>query len=362
MTLTNVLDYIEWRGDLSVSAVPFGEVDYLILSILIYARLEEVQERVGKTIRELEPMVYQKPKKEYNTYDTERKELWKAAAKTERFGTMVLDYFTEDFSPETEEQFAAAVFTTGDMGHLVFRGTDGTVTGWKEDINMAFEDEIPSQKDAVKLLESMAGYYQRISVSGHSKGGFLAVWSAFGANEEVFSKVDSVWSFDGPGLQEKYTALPRWDELAKKTHAYIPVSSVVGMIYTSMANPVIVKSKSMGILQHDAFNWHVKGNQLLRNEDTTLSSKFTDMTIKTFFEGCTAEERKTVVNTIYSIIEICGEEEVASLPEASIRNLPRIIAAMRDIPEESRKVIWELAGVLRESGKTSIKRLWTKEK
>ena len=34
--MANIIDYIEWRGDLSFSAVPFNDIDALILCQISY--------------------------------------------------------------------------------------------------------------------------------------------------------------------------------------------------------------------------------------------------------------------------------------------------------------------------------------
>ena len=34
--MANIMDYLEWRGDLSFEADPFNEIDNLILSQLVY--------------------------------------------------------------------------------------------------------------------------------------------------------------------------------------------------------------------------------------------------------------------------------------------------------------------------------------
>lgn len=40
--MSNMLDYLEWRGDLSFSQSPFNEVDNLIMSMLSYIHFEGV--------------------------------------------------------------------------------------------------------------------------------------------------------------------------------------------------------------------------------------------------------------------------------------------------------------------------------
>ena len=50
----NIVDYIQWRGNLSFRTDPFNEVDNLVFSQLIYADLEFVMDSSEKlTIREL---------------------------------------------------------------------------------------------------------------------------------------------------------------------------------------------------------------------------------------------------------------------------------------------------------------------
>ena len=37
---------------------------------------------------------------------------------------------------------------------LVFRGTDDSIIGWKEDFHMTYMKEIPAQKHALQYLEN----------------------------------------------------------------------------------------------------------------------------------------------------------------------------------------------------------------
>ena len=47
--MANILEYLEWRGDLPLSSVPFNEVDAAILARLSYLPLEAVLENQGGT-------------------------------------------------------------------------------------------------------------------------------------------------------------------------------------------------------------------------------------------------------------------------------------------------------------------------
>ena len=48
----NILDYLDWRGDLTFEQSPFNEVDNLILACFSYLDLDEMAEvKNGNTIR-----------------------------------------------------------------------------------------------------------------------------------------------------------------------------------------------------------------------------------------------------------------------------------------------------------------------
>ena len=40
--MANILDYLEWRGDISLSEDPFNAVDNLVLSWMAYVNLDEI--------------------------------------------------------------------------------------------------------------------------------------------------------------------------------------------------------------------------------------------------------------------------------------------------------------------------------
>ena len=40
--MSNIIDYMKWRGDLTFSQDPFNEIDNLILSQLVYVELNNI--------------------------------------------------------------------------------------------------------------------------------------------------------------------------------------------------------------------------------------------------------------------------------------------------------------------------------
>ena len=73
------------------------------------------------------------------------------------YADILLDGYENIFDPVRQEQFAALTLHLPDGSAAVaFRGTDGTLVGWKEDFNMAFSTVVPAQLDAVRYLSDVA--------------------------------------------------------------------------------------------------------------------------------------------------------------------------------------------------------------
>ena len=55
--------------------------------------------------------------------------------------------------------------------YVSFRGTDNTITGWREDFNMGYLSETPGQLKAVSYVEQMLGEGGRpVRIGGGTQG------------------------------------------------------------------------------------------------------------------------------------------------------------------------------------------------
>ena len=64
----------------------------------------------------------------------------------------------------------------------------------------------------------------------------------------------------------------------------------------------MIRSRQMGILQHEPYSWEVMGNAFLPVEGVSEDSKFLDATIKAWVAGMTNEERNQLVDTMFSLL------------------------------------------------------------
>jgi len=181
-----------------------------------------------------------------------------------RFRNMTLNGYTALLDDSIEQQFAALTIDLGNGSiYISFRGTDDTIVGWKEDLNMGFLEEIPSQKQAVEYVARVARQYsdKTIRIGGHSKGGNLAVYSAAKSSGEIQERIVAVHNNDGPGFAWDISETPGHKRIASRIHTILPQTSVVGMLMEHEKRYQVVHSTYDGLYQHDGFSWQVLGTQ-----------------------------------------------------------------------------------------------------
>ena len=162
--MANLLDYLDWRGDLTLEQAPFNEVDNLILAELSFVDFSGIVPPPGQG--DSVPL-HQAAETFFGAVPPGEKidmgvlvpdaipDMLRKMASSRRFRDMKLNCFVSWLDTKKAEQFAALTIETGDgLLYLSFRGTDDTLAGWKEDFLMACLPEIPAQKMAVQLFLS----------------------------------------------------------------------------------------------------------------------------------------------------------------------------------------------------------------
>lgn len=357
--MANIIDYVLWRGDIPVSQVPLGEVDALVLSYLAYMPFGEVMEK-GFGAREAllgDAAAYflAHGLSSACMMDSEKEDcrLLAAIRDSERFSVMRVTGFADTHDRAREEQFAAVTFVPeSGPAFAAFRGTDGTVVGWKEDFNMSFEREVPAQRAALAyVMEAVHSLGMPMILGGHSKGGNLAVYASAFAPQNVRGQIACVYNFDGPGFNEEVIALPQFRETDMRIHTFVPQSSVIGMLLWHAEPFTVVRSDASGLFQHNPYTWQVMGGRLITMESRTRESRLAEETIKHWLTGLSPKTREQVIDGIYAVLSASNGRNVADLFEG--RNVRAILRAVGAMDEETKDVIVDafkrLGGSLRES-------------
>ena len=361
--MANMFDYLAWRGDLSLSQSPFLDVDSLILSTMSYIFFdgivsERLEERI--TIREMVERFLSRPQTEWKLRVPEDEKLLRALKESERFSNMELCGYVNKLDFQTEKQFAALTVLLGDgTVFVVYRGTDYSLVGWKENFNMCFMDDVPAQLDAVAYLVKAAEAFPTLSlrVSGHSKGGNLAVYGASMCPHQVQERIIAVYNHDGPGFRETVLEREGYQRILPRMKTFLPQFSVVGMLLEQKGESIVIRSNEYGIMQHEPYSWEVMGADFIKQTDLTEKSYFLDQTVSLWMNGLTEEQRELFIDTIYEAVAAAPVDafgEAALTPRMVISTLQMIRAedegtkiissGIRMLVDAARKTADEFAG------------------
>ncbi len=349
--MPNIMDYLAWRGDISLAYSPFNDLDSLALSALSY--LNYPQEPT--LIRDLGVHVPAVDQSQF-AFVHECRALLSAAAMTERFAGVRMHHPVSVTDQDRDMQFAAVVFDLPDGTHYVaFRGTDSSIVGWREDFNMAFESPIPAQTAAVKYLKEAAALTDGpLLLGGHSKGGNLAVYAAAHADPMLQSRIRRIYSFDGPGLDDATVASGGYAAIARRIRSFVPRQSVIGLLLAYHPEYTVVKSDSVSLLQHDLFTWQALGTDFIAVTELDVSSQLVDQTVHTWLSRVTPEQRRVFVSTIFDILEASGAATVKELLKDVPDRVPAILKALSRVDFETAKMIITLWGQFVQIGATNV--------
>ncbi len=352
----NIYDYLNFRGDLSFEKDEVNPIDAVIFARLSYLPMglymdEESEITLGKLAKKL----IKHKKFEESLLLPEDSTLLKRISTLERYKDIIAFGFMNEIDLEIEKQFSAITFKLpNSLGVVSFRGTDKSIVGWKEDFNLSFLDYIPSQQDATKYLEDISKNFDRLILTGHSKGGNLALYSLTHCVKETYDKIVSAYNFDGPGLQSKILKGEVKRRANEKITHYIPEGSVVGTLLEQEGEIKIVSSTEKNFAQHDIFYWGISGPDFNYLPHRSPESKFAEFTLKEWMLNIPEENRKMFFKYLYDLFYNIGKTEINyNFNNAEfLKTLGKLTFSLKDLPPNQRKMI--LDGVM-ELFKTATK-------
>ena len=341
--MANVIDYVKWRGDLTLEESEFNEIDSLILNRFSYFPLDSImKENEVVSIKELSERFEREDKENLKILWKDDAELFPIMGKSKRFGEMIAVENKNKLERKMEEQFSAVTVILPDNTiYISYRGTDNTLIGWKEDLNMSFKSHIESQLDAKEYLENIAKKYQdkKIRIGGHSKGGNLAVYASVFANPEVKSRIINVYNDDGPGFHEDITNTEDYKKAIGKVITYIPQDSIIGMLLNHEEKFTVIQSTQKGVMEHDVYSWQVIGKNFVVLNEVTNGSKFIDKTIKNWLDNLDLHTREQVIDIVFEIINSTEANTLSDLKLSLMKNAKIILSAYNHIDNENKKMI-----------------------
>ena len=354
-----VIEYLKWRGDLSFTVSAPNEIDALIFSELSYIPFDdlvpefEFDEPVSlKTVGEEFFKLHGEDFSLGAIIPKEILSLFKVAISSERYSRVMVWGYVNELCLDSEKQFSAVAFSleTG-VTYVTYRGTDDTLVGWKEDLNMALFMPIPAQIRGAEYLESVARLSRdKLVVIGHSKGGNIAVYSALKTNPKIKKRIESVYSFDGPGFSEDFVKSCKNDIIVPKIKTVLPSRAIIGRIFDIIGEYKIVKSTEKGLQQHNALTWSLNGPEFAEAECFEKQSDNFHILLKTWVSKMTQKEKEDFVSSFYKIIT---SNDANTLTDISAQKLKFILAMLKSEGKSKRTVISGVFKLIKEKNALS---------
>ena len=175
--MINLIDYVKANGNYVLEEKKMNEIDDMIFARISYMPFKYIDMCANETIESIATKMKDLEQAKYIWADD--KPFLQELGKAKRYKDIAVTDYVEILDNSAEKQFAAITISLPDLKYVSYRGTDSTLVGWKEDFNMGFMENVPSQIEAVVYLNDIAKKYREdLILGGHSKGGNLASWPA----------------------------------------------------------------------------------------------------------------------------------------------------------------------------------------
>ena len=346
---------MDWRGDVPFSADPFNEIDGLILSQFCYVILDGV---VPESFSE--EISFPEAYRSYNADDVDPKcriltfeqdnLLFRKLAESRRFRGTTLCGYVSDTEHSEDMQFSAITFRLCDgSGFVAFRGTDGTVTGWKEDFNLSYMQQTAGQQRAIEYInEAFAEGECPIRLGGHSKGGNSAIYSSLFCDESIRQRITNIYSYDGPGFRDEIISSEIYQKMLPRIRSFIPEASIVGMLLGSGSDPKIVKTSVNGIKQHYAYYRELRRNRFVPADRLKKSGDVINKAISGLLSDFSDTEREIFTDSLFEILKAPDKETLKEITKLS--SYPAIIKAISKLRPEQQAVMKEAFKKIAQNG------------
>ena len=326
-----ILDYVKYYKNISFNDVKLNVMDNLIGSILAYLPVESFAG--DKTLAE-----FVKYAQEFRDIDTSSVmvpyayQVLDEISNGRRYKDIVISNLENIKNDKV--QFGALTIRINDITMVSYKGTDGSLIGWIENIRIAYDYLTITQDYAVKYLEKTIRDSDKIIyLNGHSKGGNLAMVSGMEASFSILQRIKKIYNLDGPGFRKQEYESNKYQALTKKLVNIMPSGSLVGvLLYNENYN--VIKSEALGFMEHYPTSWTMFGQVFISSDLSGLSKQLHERTTKGI-ELLDLEKAKVTFETLFKTIE----KEYFSSLKINFNDVLTIYRNMKNIDPDIKEYI-----------------------
>lgn len=288
------------------------------------------------------------------------KRLLYVLAASPRFRGVRLCGYRSVFDEASHTQFAATSFRWGSgLSFIGFRGTDASVTGWRENFDMTYRPEVRAQSLARDYLELMAPRLPgELHVGGHSKGGNLALYAALTCTDRVRARIGRIWCLDAPGFKPGRFGEADYACIQGRLFRAGPQDSIVGALLECPVGARTVRSSAEGLFQHSVFSWEVAdaaaggegpspapsgraAADFVYLDGPSEFSRVLHEVLLEWLAGMDDARRERVVDALFAAFAAAGARDAGDVLLGGVNPIQLAIDAARNLDDASASVLRE---------------------
>ena len=339
--MDNVITYMKFRGDLPFKQFPLNEVDGMVFTLLSGFDYEGLfEDKI--TVSDL----YEKYKERAirDTLDDEleqKEDILEMCAKSVRYEDVIVSDYVKDISEEEEKTFYGMCFYISKHEAVVtFRGTDGSLLSWKENfVGIHTMPNAGHQSALIYLNKILKRHFLKVYVTGHSKGGNLALYASSFADEKLKKKIKEVLVYDAPGFIDDISENLGFLMVKDRIKSFIPANSIIGRLMIPPCEPITVDAFGPGLYQHDVFNWGTEKDSLTRINGTTEFSDDVSKQINDWINSIPMEDRKRVVDEFFGVFSKNGINHINDMLHVDFKKVISLIKCLTSLSSENRELL-----------------------
>lgn len=344
----------EWKNT-SFEEARFNEVDALLLCQMMNLQMEWLVPKLKSGVHD--SYAWRSPNRiqtigwadmERNedllygdsVYGTMYADLFHEIKDSRRFGEIRLGCMRALKDQKKMVQFAALTAWLDDENAVVlFRGTDSSLVGWREDFKYAYIRTWPAHTLAREYLMDVARLIpEKLYVAGHSKGGNLAVYASALVPAYVQKRIRKVYSYDGMGFRSSFYKTEGYQRITDKVYKLVPAESLIGMLFVPEKGFKIVESYEHGFLQHDLMNWKVRDGKFVLREKFSKKQNRLINRLNRWVLSLTGKERKGFVDLLFQTLGDLLEKDGAQAMTENDSLFKIVREKMSGMTKEERKL------------------------
>lgn len=334
-----ILDYVRWRGDLTLDREPFNSLDAGLFAAFAYLPFDPSVK--GHTLEAATKRLIQK--KTLIHSDKLEAELVNLSNRYKNMHFLDWSHLSQKKPPV---QFTAMTIELDSETILVaYRGTDGSMVGLNEDVDMSYQPEIFGQSVAADYLDKMAQAYpdKKIYTVGHSKGGNFAAYALYAASPSLQDRVIKAYSFDGPGFMKEMYNQIEFQRVIPKMMTYVPEGSIFGMMLDHPERVIVVKSRMKHLMkQHNPLHWEVARNSFVMAPGLSNASRIIRSTFISWNTKIPREKHEAFWLAFFTALESQKITEASQLTTNKIRGAIQFSHAYLALDPDARLIANEI--------------------